>query len=91
MPTKNNESAEFSTSDLEISAAIFAVTHRRPSVFRDSLSGYGVFVHQYDDAVQNTINAYSAGSLLINARAILMARRGLFRDLKALPRDGGRR
>lgn len=90
MTTTIETQAEFSTSDIEISAAISAVTGRRPSVFRDPVTGFGVFTHRYDDALQDAVNAYSAGSLLVNARTILMARRGLFRDLKALPRDGGR-
>lgn len=84
---KNN--LEFSSTDIELFSAIYAITRREPAVFRDLSTGFGCFTTIYSDEVQNVINAYSTGKLMVNARDLLMTRRKLFRAVKAL--SGGAR
>lgn len=82
---RTNIESEFSSTDIELFAVIYSITRREPSVFRDTSTGYGCFTTGYTDQVQDIINSYSTGRLMINARDLLMARRKLFRAVKALP------
>jgi hypothetical protein len=82
---KNKYVHEFSSSDVELFSVIYAVTKKEPSVKREPSSGYVCFSIPYDDQVQTIINDYSGDKLMINAKSLLMARRQLFRAIKALP------
>lgn len=82
--TETINDPEFTSSDIELFSTIWAITRREPSVSRDLSTGFGCFTTSYTDQVQEIINAYSSGKLLVNARDLLTARRRLFRAVKAL-------
>ena len=75
---------EFSSTDIELFSTISALTKQQPTVSRDPSTGYGVFACAYTDRVQATINGYAAGTIMVNARDLLVARRRLFRAVRDL-------
>lgn len=79
-----NYEPDFSSTDIELFSTIFAVTKQAPTVSRDLATGYGSFSCKYTDGVQSVINAYAAGTLMVNARDLLFARRRLFRAVRDL-------
>lgn len=79
---------EFSSTDIELFSVLYAITRKEPTVSRDATTDYGCFTTRCTDQVQEIINSYSSGRLMINARDLLMARRKLFRAVKALPGRG---
>lgn len=79
-----NYEPEFSSTDIELFSTIFAVTKVAPSVSRDLTTGYGSFSCKYTDRIQAIINGYAAGTLMVNARDLLFARRRLFRAVRDL-------
>lgn len=84
-----NIEPEFSSTDIELFAVLWAITKQEPTVSKDSSTGYGLFTTSYTDQVQEIITGYSSGRLMINARDLLMTRRRLFRAVKLL--TGGAR
>lgn len=79
-----DSSPEFSSTDIELFSTIYALTKQQPSVSQDLSTGYGVFACEYTDQVQTIITAYASGSLMINARDLLVSRRRLFRAVRDL-------
>ncbi|MBW4056706.1 MAG: hypothetical protein HIU83_15160 [Proteobacteria bacterium] len=79
-----NAEPEFTSTDIELFSVLYALTRREPAVSRDTSTGYGCFTTSYNDQVQEIINGYSTGRLIVNARDLLTARRKLFRAVKAL-------
>ena len=86
--TKLNDNANpapiFTSTDIELFSTIYAVTKAAPTVSRDLLTGYGAFTCACTDQVQFVINGYAAGTLMVNARDLLFARRRLFRAVRDL-------
>ncbi|MEI6827550.1 MAG: hypothetical protein WCK54_18305 [Desulfuromonadales bacterium] len=79
---------EFSSTDIELHAAIEAVAKVQTVVTLDDATGFGRFSVPYIDKVQDVINGFAAGTLLCNAKDLLVIRRHLFRKVKNLSGRG---
>lgn len=79
------------TTDLDLMAAVMAATGRTPSVYLQPGATLAVVELPIEEAVDNIIIQYAAGTLLVNARRFATCRGYLHREIRRVCRGGGNR
>lgn len=74
------------TTDLDLMAAIMAVTGRTASVYLQPGASLAIAELPLDEAVESIVVAYAAGTLVVNARRFASTRAYLYRETRRVCR-----
>lgn len=84
------KSEDFQTADIDLAAAIMAVTEKQPRITRQSGRQLVSFDFTADESIQAVVMGFASGSLAVNARRFATARALLYRIAREY-RNGDRR
>lgn len=76
------KNSEFSTTDLDLAAAIMAATGKQPEVFRQPGRPLVTFEFPDDEATREIIISYASGNLILPVKQYAACRMALYRRVR---------